>query len=562
MLPISAAVQLTEIVKACHTRNSGGYFFTNLNSMIYWRAMPQCHTSTPVLNAVCYTGAMISSDIVKMLKRVADRIRLHADWEEPPRVAYSDPSRAPEPYPSVYCMPHVRQLLTDVFSVVPLALCFSNTKESLPQLASQSLKCIENMDAVDRFYEIFQDEQWVFHESLPIDKVQSILAEAERGKISVREAGHKMADIYDERFISFNITRMFSINFSTKRNTDGPFSARGELLNEAKKLYMEGRYSGCIHLLLSCVDGAANDFHEHGENKQGLWSRKHGTVSAYDTYAGHKHGLVSVLKTATKKITELPEIAPQEFRNSAFAGEDIGNVYKGMLPERYLYRHGIEHGMLVNYGNKLVAAKAWNLIFAVGDWMNSVHKAREPVDLPKCFAESINDIMSAVASNQKYKELSASHVKLELKPDHTDFSKHPLSKKTKHFLECWKGNKSGVLCREMWQFGTERTLPFWWDRGEDKHIKDHFEYHRIRSFRIDQINHYSYEFADVRITCRFDGYVRSEKINRDISMTLKWILTDENDNLPFESETPDWYLLTWCPWLNAEVPVNDTKCGD
>ena len=148
---------------------------------------------------------MISSDTAKMLKRAWGRILLYADWEEPPIEAYLDPSSAPAPYPSVYCMPHVLELLANVFSVVPLALCFSKSRASLPQLASQSLECIENMDAVDRFYEIFKNEQWIFHESLPIDKVRHILADADSGKISVREASDQMADIYNEEMIEWGI---------------------------------------------------------------------------------------------------------------------------------------------------------------------------------------------------------------------------------------------------------------------------------------------------------------------------------------------------------------------
>ena len=33
-----------------------------------------------------------------------------------------------------------------------------------------------------------------------------------------------------------------------------------------------------------------------------------------------------------------------------------------------LYRNGIVHGMLTNFDNVIVATKAWNRLFAVGDW--------------------------------------------------------------------------------------------------------------------------------------------------------------------------------------------------
>ena len=494
------------------------------------------------------------SETIEMMKRALGRIRQHADWQEPERAAYADPSASAVPYPSVYCMPHVRETLNEILAIAPLAFAFNKTRTSLPRLAEQSLQCLEALDAVDKFYDIFQDEQWVFHESIPTATVQSILSEVETGKISVREASNNIADIYDDGFLRCNITRLYSVNYPTQRNNDGPFCIRGKLLNEARELYSEERYSACVHLLLACADGAVNDFNDIGENKKGLWARAwDGTVTAYDAFVGHEHGLTSVLKTAAKKTTKLPIMTLEELKSTISDGYGVGNIYKGMLPERYLYRHGIEHGMLVNYDNKLVAAKAWNLIFAVGDWMNSVLKAKIPAEPDKSFADSVKDALTAVASNQEYKEKSEAHVNISLTPNSKDFDNHPLKKRAEHFLACWKGKNGNVQCREMWQFGTERTLPFWWKYGNDLCVKEHFEFHRISSFRIDEINHYSYEYADVHITCQFKGYIRSEEVNKDIKMTLKWTLTDEQDNLPFVSDNPEWYLMTWDPWLAVEL---------
>lgn len=505
---------------------------------------------------LCYTGTMANAETAKMLRQAWDRVRLHADWEEPDREAYIDPSGTPEPYPSVYCLPHVRENLVSALSVVPLSLFFAKTRASLSQLSPLLLECIENMDAIDRFYEIFQEEQWIVHELLHISKIKPILAEAESAEISVREASDKIADIYDEDMIEFGITRLKSINSMSPDKERGPFCERTFLLWDARDLYLSENYRGSIHLLLACVDGAVNDFYETGEDKQGLWMRSPATMVPYDTYAGHKHGLVEVLKTAKQGVSELPVRTEKERYDAMRSGQISGNMFGGMFPERHLRRNGIEHGMLINYSNKIVAAKAWNLVFAMGDWMNSIHKAKIPLEPPKSFSKSMKDIMISIKSNEQYKELLESHVKQQLTPDHEDFSEHPLKKRTEHFLVCWKGKGSGVQCQKMWQFGTERTLPPWWNRGDDRCIRDHFEMHKIRGFQIDMIDHYSYQFADVRITCHYDGYIRGKKIDKDIKMILKWTWTDEDDNLPFESDNPEWYLMTWYPWLNVET-VNE-----
>ena len=497
---------------------------------------------------------MIDSAIIELLKRAWDRVRLYADWEEPARDEYRDPSKAPEPYPSVYCMPHVRELLTQVLSAVPLSFCFSRTRASLPQLAQQSLQCIENTDAIDEFYEVFKEEQWIVHELLPISKIKPILEEIESGGISVRAASDKIADFYDEDMINFCITRLKSINSLLSDKERGPFCDRTLLLWDARDLYLSENYRGCIHLLLACADGAVNDFHETGENKQGLWMRSPDTMVAYDTYAGHKHGLGAVLKTAKQGISELPVISENERHDAMLSGQvSAGSMLGGMLLERHLRRNGIEHGMLINYGNKIVAAKALNLVFAIGDWMNAIHKAKIPDPSPKSFSESIEDMMSSIKSNEEYKKRLESHTKQELTPQDESFTEHPLHKRAEDFLSCWKGNGNGAQCQKMWQFGTERTLPSWWRRGDDLCVRAHFEWHKIRNFQINRIDHYSYEFADVHITCRFEGYIRSEKIDRDINMVLKWMLTDEDDNLPFQSDNPEWYLITWAPWLDVAI---------
>ena len=47
-------------------------------------------------------------------------------------------------------------------------------------------------------------------------------------------------------------------------------------------------------------------------------------------------------------------------------------------PVYELYRHGIVHGMVVDFDNEIVATKAWNYLFAVVDWAEDKKKQETP----------------------------------------------------------------------------------------------------------------------------------------------------------------------------------------
>jgi hypothetical protein len=42
------------------------------------------------------------------------------------------------------------------------------------------------------------------------------------------------------------------------------------------------------------------------------------------------------------------------------------------------YRNGIVHGNIINFDNRIVAAKAWNRLFVVADWADARRKQSVP----------------------------------------------------------------------------------------------------------------------------------------------------------------------------------------
>ena len=98
---------------------------------------------------------------------------------------------------------------------------------------------------------------------------------------------------------------------------------------------------------------------------------------AWDSVVGHHMGLAHAHASFTKtfKKTSTDEV-------------------------RELYRHGIVHGMLVNYDNEYVGAKAWNRLCAVRDWATSMRNAAEP---PKP-QPSVKETMRKVDHNRRTRE--------------------------------------------------------------------------------------------------------------------------------------------------------------
>jgi len=109
--------------------------------------------------------------------------------------------------------------------------------------------------------------------------------------------------------------------------------------------------------LLSIIDGITNDIdHEFG------FFTKHSDMIIEDSIVGHQTGLQAIQKIVNqaRKTTSLEQIK---------------------IP----FRNGILHGRDVNYGNKVVAAKCWNILFALRDWAKDNNKKnftvenREPI---------------------------------------------------------------------------------------------------------------------------------------------------------------------------------------
>ena len=103
-----------------------------------------------------------------------------------------------------------------------------------------------------------------------------------------------------------------------------------------------------------------------------------------------------------------------------------------------VYRHGIVHGMVVNFDNAVVATKAWNYLFAVADWARAEAKRKTPSPPTKTWRETF----ALMAENARDKEA------LEA------FSPQIWTKSTLGF----ENNEAYVACHQFLELWTRRNF--------------------------------------------------------------------------------------------------------
>lgn len=255
---------------------------------------------------------------------------------------------------------------------------------------------------IDRFYEVFGPRNWVYHELLSVEKVRAILDAG----TSVEDAEQALMTLYDREFLRL------AIQLSTKIDV---VKARRALLDTAYDDYFARRYYSCVFLLLSVADGFVNDLNSP---RRGLHARKSEEMSAWDSVISHHQGIGRVHRAVYRSVSKTVS-----------------------QPVADLYRHGIMHGMTLDFNNQVVAAKAWNFFFAVVDWANARTKAAKPVPPPP----TVEELADRAEELYRDREILAawSPVTLSLGDDGFDEDEAVIA--CNAFLEAWQSRNIGRM---------------------------------------------------------------------------------------------------------------------
>lgn len=253
-----------------------------------------------------------------------------------------DIARGGAPYGSALDLPSVTKLLAQIQGMKLITrVVLRSQRQSMVDLEKEVRKLAAR---VDGFYALLGPRNWVFHDDLNVVVVDRLLG------LPVDDAERALINWYkDPQALRFPLRRL------------GRFpqlQIRMELIEKAQADFQAERYYATVLTLLSVMDGFVNDVDT--AERRGLHAREADEMAAWDSVVGHHMGLTHAHESFTKS-----------FRKTSSE------------PTTELYRHGIVHGMLTNFDNDVVAAKAWNRLFAVGDWATSLEKQKaEPEQRP------------------------------------------------------------------------------------------------------------------------------------------------------------------------------------
>lgn len=221
---------------------------------------------------------------------------------------------------------------------------FPLLQQAFPQLSDFSEKLAELKEQSkifllpDRFNELFASSGWIAYESMSLDAMKKAIETFEAHGLEAAE--DYLVSTYDADTLKWGILRF---------NGHDEFRKRMRLVELAKDDYLAGRYHACTPLLLSLMDGLANDASRH----VGLFA-DNADLTAWDCIAAHESGLQTLVALMTKgrnKTNEEPIFVP--------------------------YRHGILHGRELAFDNHIVAAKTWAAFFAMRDWAGALAEGKK-----------------------------------------------------------------------------------------------------------------------------------------------------------------------------------------
>lgn len=393
------------------------------------------------------------------------------------------------PYASALDLPSIRTLLTQIQAFKLLTRFVARDKRRDATRLEDEVRDLAR--GVDRFYEVLGRRNWIYHDALSPEKVRELL------KLSTDEAELDLIACYQER----QTLRLWIVRL-------GRFpamQARMPLIEQAESDFHEGRYSAVTQLLLSVMDGFVNDIDQG--NRRGLHARDAREMAAWDCVVGHHMGLTRAHSTFI-----------ESFRKTSIA------------EVRELYRHGIVHGMLVNYNNVFVAAKAWNRLFAVADWADSLLKRGEPMPPNKSWRDSLRELGTIRRANKALEQWRPS----VLERGAATFDLDEIVTASREYLSSWASGNFGQMAALLSPLLRETSL-----NATAGQLREDLGDARPRTFAIQRVS-------------RTAAAVTKVDVELDLGEgptpgTMRWSRCDDTGHTVAPNEEGSWRLITWSP---------------
>lgn len=397
-------------------------------------------------------------------------------------------SRRPDPYGSALDLPSVAETLEQIRGGKLLTRVIA--RHLRPELIRLERSVRELAAVVDEFYGVLGDRHWIFHDNLNVERIRAIL------RLDAGQIERALIAMYMEPETLEFLIRML-------RRFPG-MRARAHLIERAEKDFLEGRYYSIVLVLLAVMDGFVNEVEsEH----RGLHTRDADEMHAWDSVVGHHLGLARAHRTFTKTF-------------SVTSSEEV----------RELYRNGIMHGILLNFDNEFVAAKAWNRLFAVADWATSRQKESNPTESRPTFRE----LVGRIRENEEAKKALAGWQPRVVSDQDSGFIDDPLRALVVSYLDAWKARNYGQMASALAPLGTRGA------HGQTAGmVRAEHEGYELTDFAVHRLSSEAAAACEVDVDLMLDGDVRPAR--------MRWIRERADGEVAFPNQTGEWKLIAWGP---------------
>lgn len=347
----------------------------------------------------------------------------------------------------------------------------------------------------DAFNEHFADRGWIMHENMNLDVAQDAVELAEEGRLDEAEA--LLVDYYDSDTVEFQLNRMKQID---------AFLPRWPLARNALEDYEEGRYHACVPVVLAMTDGLVQQVFVDVEGEGKNFSAEETSLKAWDSIAAHSKGLGALrdVVLTSRKTTRTEEIP---------------------VP----YRHGIMHGMDLGYDNELVAAKAWSILFAVGEWARKAEagELEEPNDEEDpSLLETLQETRKTMEETKRIREAAGEWeprnlsvgVDVPAQGEPEDYPEGTPERALVELLHYWTENNYGYMAQRLLDFDGNPKDP-----GD---VRMQFEGFKLQDFRLVELEDTSPVFTD--ITVQLEREFAGERQRGTIQMRMTRVDSDGN----------------------------------
>lgn len=264
------------------------------------------------------------------------------------------------------------------------------------------------LSLAEKFNPTFASRGWIASNAINTEAAKAALDAAGQGQWE--KADTILAEAYSPIMVRVHLRQMAGLRC---------FKSRHALAMLAVDDYEAERYHACVPVALALLDGMGQEL--TGAN----FFRNTTRIKPNESFLEIGPGVAELLKTMSRSrqgTTTAPIAIP--------------------------YRHGILHGTDLGYNNRIVAAKAWAALLAVGHYASDYltpppEPAPSLMDTLRRSAETQKRIAELEAAQQKWKPRSPEEVRAVVGGDFSTAGTPEFAAAT--IFRAWQSNKFGII---------------------------------------------------------------------------------------------------------------------